>query len=107
VEFQSKTPAGGFSRECAVTRGLCSITDKSASFLVANNKHVTGRSEICYDSRDSGFAREPAGVGGSMGSGGDCTRPLEHDPEKACPGLIRSGNRFFEKIILKHNVREG
>jgi len=50
VEFQSKTPAGGFGRECAVTRGLCSITDKSASFLVANNKHVTGRSEICYDS---------------------------------------------------------
>jgi hypothetical protein len=27
--------------------------------------------------------------------------------KKACPGLIRSGNRFFEKIILKHNVREG
>jgi hypothetical protein len=25
---------------------------------------------------------------------------LEHDPEKACPGLVPGGNRFSEKIML-------
>ena len=67
------------------------------NFLVANNKHVTGRSEICYDSRDSGFARERAGVGGSTGSGGDCTRPLEHDPEKGLPRSDPEWKPVFRK----------
>jgi hypothetical protein len=29
---------------------------------------------------------------------------LEHDPEKACPGLDPGGNRFSEKIMLKPNI---
>jgi hypothetical protein len=29
---------------------------------------------------------------------------LEHDPEKACPDLIRGGNRFSEKILLKGKI---
>jgi hypothetical protein len=32
---------------------------------------------------------------------------LEHDPEKACPDLIRGWRRFSEKIMLKQNAGEG
>jgi hypothetical protein len=32
-------------------------------------------------------------------------RPLEHDPEKTCPNLIRGGHRFLEKIMLKRHVK--
>jgi hypothetical protein len=28
-------------------------------------------------------------------------RGLEHDPEKACPGLDPGGGRFSEKIMLR------
>jgi hypothetical protein len=28
-------------------------------------------------------------------------RSVEHDPEKACPDLIRGGRRLSEKIVLK------
>jgi hypothetical protein len=31
--------------------------------------------------------------------------PLEHDPEKPAPDLIRVGNRFSEKIMLKQKPR--
>jgi hypothetical protein len=30
---------------------------------------------------------------------------LEHDPEKACPDLIRGGNRFSEKIMLDQEAK--
>jgi len=86
---------------------LCSITDKSASFLVANNKHVTGRSEICYD-RAIPDSRENAQASAAQRDREAIARGhWSMIRKKACPGLIRSGNRFFEKIILKHNVREG
>jgi hypothetical protein len=32
-------------------------------------------------------------------------RASEHDPEKPAPDLIRGGNRFSEKIMLKQKVR--
>jgi hypothetical protein len=58
VEFQSKTPAGGFGRECAVTRGLCSITDKSAIFwLPTTNTSPVGQKFVMIraipDSREN------------------------------------------------------
>jgi len=31
--------------------------------------------------------------------------PLEHDPEKHAPDLMRGGNRFSEKIMLKQQAR--
>jgi hypothetical protein len=30
--------------------------------------------------------------------------PPEHDPEKACPDLIRGGYRFSEKIMLEQDL---
>jgi hypothetical protein len=30
---------------------------------------------------------------------------LKHDPEKACPDLIRGGYRFSEKIMLKQQPK--
>jgi hypothetical protein len=30
---------------------------------------------------------------------------LEHDPEKACPHLMRGGYRFSEKIMLKQRAK--
>jgi len=32
---------------------------------------------------------------------------LAHDPEKACPGLIRDGRRFSEKIMRHEKPRAG
>ena len=33
--------------------------------------------------------------------------PLEHDPEKHAPHLMRGGHRFSEKIMLKKKDRAG
>jgi hypothetical protein len=107
VEFQSKTPAGGFGRECAVTRGLCSITDKSAIFwLPTTNTSPVGQKFVMIraipDSRENAQASAAQRDREAIARG-----HWSMIRKKTCPGLIRSGNRFFEKIILKHNVREG
>ena len=45
----------------------------------------------------SGGGSIPATQGGRLSAG----RRLKHDPEKACPDLIRGGDRFSQRIMRK------
>ncbi len=85
VEFQSKTPAATPSGECAAARALTFDRRQKRKFSAVANKHVTGASKICYDSRDSRIARERCASVGGLWNREALVTAIEHDPEKWRP----------------------